>query len=86
MEFCRLDAVDGQFLLLLNQMIGSQKKHIDADGANCAKLYLMCLFLFDHLQRMIALIVFVGGRTEALACRLCKGSALHLLLHAHSLC
>ena len=44
-----LDAVDGQFLLLFYQMIGSQKKHIDAYGANCANLYLMSLFLLGHL-------------------------------------
>ena len=85
-EFCLLSAVDGQFLLLLYQMIGGQKKHIDADSANCAKVYLMCLFLLDYGQRLIALILFVNGRTAALACRLCQGSALHFLLHAHGLC
>ncbi len=81
-----LDAVHGEFLLLLEQMIGSQKKHIDADGAACAKLCLMRFLLLDHLQRMIALILFVDSRTAALACRLCQGSALHFLLHAHGLC
>ena len=81
-----LDAVVGQFLLLLDQMIGSQKKHIDPEGENCAKLYLMCLFLLAHLQRMITLILFVDGRTVTLACRLCQGSALNFLLHAHGLC
>ena len=81
-----LDAVDGQFLLLLDQIIGIQKKHIDADGANCAKLHLMCLFLLGHLQRMVALTLIVDGRAAALACRLCQGNALTLLLHAHGLC
>ena len=81
-----LDAVDGQFLLLLYQMIGGQKKHIDADSANCAKLYLMCLLLLGHLQRMVALTLIVDGRAAAQACRLCQGSALNFLLHAHGLC
>ena len=85
-EFCLLDAVDRQFLFPLCQMIGGQKKHIDAYGANCAKLHLMCLLLLDHLQKMIALILFVDGRAAALACRLCQGSALHFSLHAHGLC
>ena len=50
------------------------------DAVECASSFL------DHLQRMIALILFVGGRTAALACRFCQGSALHFLLHAHGLC
>ena len=61
-EFCLLSAVDGQFLLLLYQMIGGQKKHIDADGENCARLYLECLFLLGHLQRMVALTLIVDSR------------------------
>ena len=81
-----LDAVDGQFLLLFYKMIGSQKKHIDAYGANCANLYLMSLFLLCHLQRMVALTLIVDGRAAALACRLCQGSALNFLLHANGLC
>ena len=85
-EFCLLDAVDSQFLLLLDQIIDSQKKHIDADGANCAKLYLMCPSILDHLQRMIALILFVDDRTAALAYRLCQGNAVLFLLHAYGLC
>ena len=85
-EFSLLDAVDGQFLSLLNQMILSQKKHIYADGANCAKLYYFASSFWVIIQRTIALILFVGGRTAALACRFCQGSALHFLLHAHGLC
>ena len=81
-----LDAVNGQFLLLFYQIIGSQKKHIYADGANCAELYLMCPSLLDHPQRMIALILFVDDRTAALAYRLCQGNAVLFLLHAHGLC
>ena len=85
-KVCLLDAVDGQFLLLLDQIIGIQKKHIDADGAKSTKLYLVCLFLLGHLQRMVALTLIVDGRAAALACRLCQGSALNFLLHAHGLC
>ena len=81
-----LDAVDGQFLLLLDQIIGIQKKHIDADGANSTKPYLVCLFLLGHLQRMGALTPIVDGRAVALARRHCQGSALNFLLHAHGLC
>ena len=81
-----LDVVDGQFLLFFCQMIGSQKTHIDAYGANCANLYLMSLFLLGHLQRMVALTLVVDGRAAALARRLCLGSALNFLLHAHGLC
>ena len=74
------------FCFWFYQMIGSQKKHIDAYGANCANLYLMSLFLLDHLQRMAALTLIVDGRAAALSCRLCQGSALTFLLHAHGLC
>ena len=50
------------------------------DAVECASSFL------DHLQRMIALILFVGGRTAALAGRFCQGSAPHFLLRAHGLC
>ena len=45
-----------------------------------------CAFSLGHLQRMVALTLIVDGRAAALACRLCQGSALNFLLHAHGLC